>query len=341
MMNKEALKYSRLFGGLALMLTLVIGFSGSANGQAKVGSTGMQSLELEPSARGMAMGGAFTAVVDDASAIFYNPAGLPYLYSKEAMFTHIELPAGINLEFFSVGLPLESIGGVLGIGGSFLTTGAIPLTTYENPRGLDAFGNQQYFDAGEYAVTVSYGRYLTDRFSVGFTMKYITSELADVRASGWAADVGTLYNTGFRDFKVGMAITNFGPDMKHLQTDTPLPINFHFGAAINVIEADNHLAVFSMEGSHPSDNLEKYNMGMEYWFQDKYALRIGARLNNDVDADFRIENGAILRDAGIGITAGGGLRLPFGEERELRVDYAYQDYKILSEVHRFTFSLVF
>ena len=257
------------------------------------------------------------------------------------MFTHIEMPAGVNLEFFSVGLPLESIGGVLGIGGTFLTTGDIPLTTYENPLGIDQNGNQQYFDAGEYAMTVSYGRYLTDRFTVGFTMKYIVSELADVRASGWAADVGTLYNTGFRDFKVGMAITNFGPDMRHSEADTPLPINFHFGAAINLIEAEDHLAILSMEGSHPSDNLEKYNGGIEYWFQDKYALRVGARLNNDINAKFGIENGAITRKPGVGLTAGAGLRLPIGQEREIRIDYAYQDYEILTQVHRFTFSVVF
>ncbi|MBN4076200.1 PorV/PorQ family protein [Gemmatimonas aurantiaca] len=336
--------FSKRSQHLLATLTIALTFTAVTNSevfaQAKVGSTGFQSLELEVSARGMAMGGAFTAVVDDISAVFYNPAGLPYLFYKEVMVTHIALPAGINMEFIAIGLPLESIGGVLGISGTFLSTGDIPYTTYQNYDGTDAFGNRQYFDAGERSLAISYGRYLTDRFSVGFTMKWLSSDLADVRATGWAADVGTLYNTGFRDFKVAMAITNFGPDMTHLQAPTPLPINFHFGASINAIESDDHLAIFSMEGSHPSDNLEKYNIGMEYWFLDKYALRGGVRLNNDLDAEFKIEDGAIGRKSGAGLTFGAGMRLPMGDERELRIDYAYQNYQILTEVHRFTFSLI-
>lgn len=334
-------KRSRFFlATLTLALTLTALADTDVFAQAKVGSTGFQSLELEVSARGMGLGGAFTAVVDDASAVFYNPAGLPYLFYKEVMLTHITLPADINMDFFAIGLPLESIGGVLGISGTFLSTGEIPLTTHENHDGVDEFGNQAFFDAGERSLAISYGRYLTDRFSVGFTMKWLTSDLSDVRATGWAADVGTLYNTGFRDFKVAMAITNFGPDMRHLEDPAPLPINFHFGASINAIESDDHLAIFSMEGSHPSDNLEKYNIGMEYWFQDKYALRGGARLNNDLDATFGIQDGGIVRDPGVGLTFGAGLRMPISEEREVRIDYAYQDYSILTEVHRFTFSLV-
>jgi hypothetical protein len=329
-----------ILGALTLTLTLTALANTPVFAQAKVGSTGFQTLELEVSARGMGMGGAFSAVVDDVASVFYNPAGLPYLYAKEIMLTHVTLPADINLDFFAIGLPLESIGGVLGISGTFLRTGDIPLTTHENFNGEDAFGNQAYFDAGERYLALSYGRYLTDRFSVGFTMKWLTADYSDVRSTGWAADVGTLYNTGFRDFKVAMAITNFGPDLRFLEDPTPLPINFHFGASINALQSDDHLAIFSMEGSHPSDNLEKYNIGMEYWFQDKYSLRGGARLNNDLDATFDIIEGAIIRETGVGLTFGAGMRVPVGEEREVRIDYAYQDYNILTQVHRFTFSLV-
>ncbi len=333
------MQHKRLTHALAavtLAFSSIALFSTVAHSQAKVGSTGMQSLELEVSARGMAMGGAFTAVVDDVSAVFYNPAGLPYLFYKEAMFTQVVLPSNLNLSFFAIGLPMESIGGVLGLSGSFLSTGDILETDYNYPTGTGRF-----FSAGEYSLALSYGRYLTDRFSVGFTMKYLGSDLADVSANGWAADIGTIYNTGFRDFKVAMSITNFGPDMTHIESSTPLPISFHFGASINVIESADHLAILSMEGSHPSDNLEKYQGGMEYWYHDKYALRGGVRINQDLDSDFAIVDGAIQRKAGVGLAFGAGLRLPFGEEREMRIDYAYQDYQILTEVHRFTFSLVF
>ncbi len=78
--------------------------------QAKVGTTGAQFLELGVSARAMGMAEAFTAVADDISAVYYNPAGLTSLYGKEAGFTYIKMPADISYTFGAIGLPLESIG---------------------------------------------------------------------------------------------------------------------------------------------------------------------------------------------------------------------------------------
>ncbi|HWR84225.1 MAG TPA: PorV/PorQ family protein [Candidatus Deferrimicrobium sp.] len=304
----------------AMALALAIGLSpAQVQAQAKVGTTGTQFLELGVSARAMGMGEAFVAIADDISSAYYNPAGLTYLYGREAAFTYIRMPADINYGFAALGLPLEAIGGVLGIGMYGLSSGDIEETDYARaPTGRTFVWN-------DYALAVSYGRYLTDRFSVGLTVKYIGQFVHDYSANGWAADVGTLYNTGFRGFKIGMAITNFGPDMTFIRNAFPLPINFKFGGAINVIEGGDHLVTFAAEGAHPSDNLEEYNSGVEYVYKDNFVLRSGWRFNYDLD----------------GFTAGGGLRLPFGEDRELRVDYAFQDFGILTEVHRFTMIMAF
>ncbi len=290
--------------------------------QAKVGTTGAQFLELGVSARAMGMAEAFVAVADDISAAYYNPAGLTYLYGREAAFTYIKMPADINYGFAALGLPLESIGGVLGIGVYALSSGDIIERTYFSG---EEKGTGRVFAWNDFSLAVSYSRYLTDRFSVGITVKYVGEFVHDYSANGWAADVGTLYNTGFRGFKIGMVITNFGPDMKFIKNAYPLPINFRFGGAINVIEGVDHLVTFATEGSHPSDNLEKYNSGLEYVFKERFILRAGGRFNYDVD----------------GFTLGGGLRLPFGEEGELGFDYAFQDFGVLTEVHRFTMIIAF
>ncbi|MFH1373495.1 MAG: PorV/PorQ family protein [bacterium] len=300
--------------GLAVMLSPV-----TVRAQAKVGTTGAQFLELGVSARAMGMAEAFVAVSDDISSVYYNPAGLTYLYGREAAFTYVQMPADIGYGFAALGLPLESIGGVLGISAYGLSSGSIDETDYNRiPTG-------QTFTWTDMALAVSYGRYLTDRFSIGVTVKYVHEKVHSYSANGWAADVGTLFNTGFRGFRIGMGITNFGPDMKFIQNAFPLPINFKFGGAINVVEGDNHLVTFALEGSHPSDNLEKYNTGIEYIFMDRFILRTGGRFNYNVD----------------GFTAGGGLRLPFGEEGELGFDYAYQDFGVLTEIHRFTMTMAF
>jgi len=290
--------------------------------QAKVGTTGAQFLELGVSARAMGMAEAFVAVADDISSAYYNPAGLTYLYGREAAFTYIKMPADINYGFAALGLPLESIGGVLGIGVYALGSGDIIERTYLSG---EEKGTGRVFAWNDFSLAVSYSRYLTDRFSVGITVKYVGEFVHDYSANGWAADVGTLYNTGFRGFKIGMVITNFGPDMKFIKNAYPLPINFRFGGSINVIEGVDHLVTFATEGSHPSDNLEKYNSGLEYVFKERFILRAGGRFNYDVD----------------GFTLGGGLRLPFGEEGELGFDYAFQDFGVLTEVHRFTMIIAF
>ena len=306
---------------VAISLTSPVVFS-----QAKVGTTGAQFLELGVSSRAMAMGEAFTAVVDDISAVYYNPAALTSLYGYEASFTLISMPADVSYSFFGFGMPLESIGGVIAISGYALSSGDIIETTYGNGVVSPTVrGTGRTFSWTDLALGFSYGRYLTDRFSIGFTVKFIQETAAIFTSNGWAADVGTLYDTGFRGFKIGMVITNFGGDMRFERVDYPLPINFKFGASINVIEQVDHFVTFAAEGWHPSDNLEKYNTGVEYTFKDMVSLRAGARFNYDVD----------------GLTAGGGLRLPFSEDQEIRIDYAYQDFGILTEVHRFTLSFAF
>ncbi len=311
---------------IILAVCLAMAMSSSVMGQAKVGTTGAQFLELGVSARAMAMGEAFTAVVDDISAVYYNPAALTTLFGKEATFTYINMPADVGFGFVGAGLPLESVGGVVGVGIYGLTSGDIIETTYE--RGVVSptlAGTGRTFAWRDMAVGLSYGRYLTDRFSIGFSVKYINESVHDYSSNGWSADVGTIYDTGFRGFKIGMAITNFGPDMRFINVNYPLPINFKFGASINVIEQVDHYVTIAAEGWHPSDNLEKYNVGVEYVFKDMFALRAGSRFNYDVD----------------GLTAGGGIRVPFNEEQEISIDYAYQDFGILTQVHRFSLSFAF
>ncbi|MFH1688117.1 MAG: PorV/PorQ family protein [bacterium] len=306
---------------LLLLVCAVWLLPSSVSAQAKVGTTGAQFLELGVSARAMGMAEAYTAVADDISAVYYNPAGLTSLYGREAMFTYISMPADVGYGFISYGMPLESVGGVLGLAAYGLTSGEMDEYLATSPPD----GSGRTFSYNDLAVSASYGRYLTDRFSIGFTVRYIGEFVHDYSANGWSADVGTSYDTGHRGFKIAMAISNFGPDLTMDRLPYPLPINFKFGGCINVIEDDEHMVLFAAEGSHPADNLEKYNAGLEYTFKDMFSLRVGRRFNYDED----------------GFTAGGGLSLPYGEDREIKVDYAWQDFGVLTQVHRFTVGFAF
>ena len=305
----------------AVLVAAALLLPGQVRAQAKVGTTGAQFLELGVSARAMGMAEAYIAVVDDISAGYYNPASLTQLYGREAAFTHINMPADVSYNWAALGMPLESVGGVVGIAMYALSSGDMVERTW----GQAVEGTGRTFSWNDYAFSMSYGRYLTDRFSIGATVRYVGEFAHDFNAQGWSADVGTCYDTGHRGFKIAMVITNFGPDLKMIDNAYPLPINFKFGGSINVIDGYDHLLTFSAEGAHPADNLEKYNAGLEYTFKDRFVLRGGGRFNYDVD----------------GFTAGGGVRWPLGEDREIGFDYAYQDFGILTEVHRFTMMLAF
>jgi len=306
-----------------LVCSLLFLFSPAlAFGQAKVGTAGAQFLKIGVSARAVGMGEAFLAISDDASAIYYNPAGLVQLSGLEVMASHIDYPADINYEFLGVAYP--RFGGVWGLGLYMLNSGDMSLNDYFHPLDEDPYSSGQTFTAKEYALALSYGVSLTDRFSVGLTFKFIDQLYETERASGWAADVGTLYNTGFRGFKIAMAISNFGPDLKFIQQSYPLPMSFKFGGSMDVISRGSHKATIGLEGSHPNDNLEKFNGGVEYWYNNLLALRVGKRFANDTG----------------GFCAGSGLKIDLSGLK-LGFDYAYHDFGHLDQIHRLSASVKF
>jgi hypothetical protein len=305
----------------SLVLLLLLLLPSAALCQSKVGQAGAQFLEIGVSARAVALGNAFTAVSDDGTAVFYNPAGLTQLDQKEIVLTHISYVADINYEFAVVALPLYSFGGTLAFSFYALDAGDILETTYQNSLGTE----DRTFTAQDHALGVSYARSLTDHFSIGVTWKFIEERYAEERSMGWAADVGTTFDTGYRGIKMSMVISNFGPDMRFITEDYPLPINFKFGGTFNLLEGANHRATFSAEGSHPSDNLESYNMGMEYSYSEKYALRIGQKFQEA---------------SASGIALGAGLRLPISDYN-LGIDYGFHDFGLLRNIHMFTVSMRF
>lgn len=308
------------FQQIALAGLIAATLSATAHAQDKVGTTGAQFLEIGVSPRADALGGAFTAIADDASAIYYNPAGLVQLENRQIMLSMIDYPADISYSFVGVAFPV-GIGGVIGFGYYGLDAGDIDVTTPLYPNGVDGWT----FGAKDYALSLSYGRFLTDRFSLGMTVKIVDELYEEERATGWAADVGTQYNTGWRNFKITMLLANFGPDMRFITQDYPLPINFKFGGALDVLDGPGHHAILAIEGSHPADNREKYNMGLEYTFRDFASFRVGQRFEHDIG----------------GMSLGGGVNFNMSEKYKARIDYGYQDFGVLSEIHRFALTVDF
>jgi hypothetical protein len=329
---------------LVTALAFLLGLPALTYGQAKVGTSGAQFLEIGVSSRAIGMGEAFVGLADDASALYYNPGGTALFENYEIMYTHVDYPADIQYEFIGAVLPTPQFYGNLGFAAYWLHTGDMNVTSYAHPE-----GNGQTFSAGDLALGATYAPSLTDHFSIGLTLKYIHSFLEVETASGWALDVGTYYNSGYRNFTICMMIANFGPDMKFIRETYPLPIDFRFGTAINVIEGENNKLTWSVQASRPSDNLEKFNTGLEYWFNDMFALRAGKKFQYDYfDSGILPQNledtspfdGRKKFNLTSGFTFGFGVRVPVSTAN-MQIDYAYQDMGFLDTVHRFSFDIKF
>ncbi|MFQ6618401.1 MAG: PorV/PorQ family protein, partial [Fidelibacterota bacterium] len=175
----------------------------------KAGTNAGQFLKIGVGARATAMGGAFVATADDATAIYWNPAGLASLQRNEALFLHIQWLADIKYNFVGIAVPSKYIGGTFGLFATSLSVPEDEVRTVYEPEGTG-----EKFDASDVAVGFSYARNLTDRFSLGFNAKFIKQRIWTMSSSAAALDIGTLFRSQFKDLKIGISMSNFGTKTK-------------------------------------------------------------------------------------------------------------------------------
>jgi len=316
----------------------------SAGEFSKVGTAGAQFLKVGMGARYVGMGEASVACVNDAYAMYWNPAGLTGLSSTNLSLTNVDWIGDVQLNHISLGKPLGDYS-AFGLSVTALSMGEMEVTTVEEPEGTG-----ETFTASSYCLSLGYARKMTDRFSVGLSGKYIWERISEERASGFAFDFGTLFYTGFRSLRMGMNIANLGPEMKmdgpelsayldpqpensnyddvksKLAVDPyDLPLTFRFGMAYDVIESPESKLTVSMEAKHPNDNTQQASLGGEYLWKELFSLRAGYKFNYEEE----------------GLTFGGGVKLKAGEKTNLDINYAWADFSRLQSVHRFSLGFEF
>lgn len=333
---------------IALILAFVLVAPSLVRAQDKVGTTGVQFLKISPTARGVGLADAMLPIANDASTLWYNPAGMTNLKHRELVLSHTNYPAGIAYDYIGMVQPLLGAGAAFGVQVYGLFTDEMDETTPEHP-----YGTGRTFTASDMAAGVSYAQKLTKKFAVGGTVKYIQENLADEVARGWGVDVGTYYDTNWKSLRIAMLISNFGPDMDFINSPFPLPMVFKFGVAANLVEKANNRLTLTFEGDHPNDNREVYMYGFEYAFKETVFLRFGHKTNGMKRATMEefaddpegenpfleypliTEEGSFNFDA---LTFGGGLKIPgIG----LNVDYAYSKIAFFGSLHRFTLGYTF
>lgn len=288
----------------------------------KVGTLGGQSLKIGVGARAAGMGEAYVAIADDATAVYWNPAGIARLSGQSISINHTSWPANVLFDQAAYVFSVKWIPGMLGVNVRALTMSRDIVRTTYLPEGTG-----ETFDAGEWAYGLSYARALTDKFSAGFSINYVQTGLADVKGTSTTFDFGTLYDVGVLGAKIGMAIQNVGSDMTFIDEKVKMPVFFRVGGSAALMQSGESRLLTSAEFTHPPDNSEKLNLGAEYGFRDYLFLRGGYKLNYDTE----------------GLTAGIGVKFPLTviKSSVARLDYAYQDMKFLSDAHHVSLNVSF
>jgi len=149
----------------------VYGQFGNTQTITKTGTTAASFLKIGVDARGTGMGNAFVAMEGDVSSIYWNPAGLTNVKSVQSKYINCQWLAGIQINYLSVALNL----GKMGITGLAITSLQVPddiIRTVSQPEGTG-----ERFNAADLAVVLAYSRHLTDKFSIGSNVKYISERI--------------------------------------------------------------------------------------------------------------------------------------------------------------------
>lgn len=151
-------------------------------------------LRFGGGARAMAMAGAYTALSDEGTAVFWNPAGLSQIDRLHLQFMYNNLfLQGASYSFFSTAYPVYHFPGsdsktTVGFGWAGMNSGSFKRRDVGgNPIGTFSESRNAFF------FPVAYD-YINDvgRFSFGARYIYFTHNFADYSAGGSEFDVGFL-----------------------------------------------------------------------------------------------------------------------------------------------------
>jgi hypothetical protein len=285
------------------------------------GITSADFLNLEINPRVIALGGAQTAVIDDASSINSNPAGLMEIPRFSIMLSRSQYVQDINYQFISYAqrLNYDSV-----IALSYFTTdiGSIEQTDIDqNIKGK--------FSPKDKVITVGYSRGITefsDRetdVSMGVAYKYIDSTIYH-SAKATAFDLGIkVFKFTYIPYKLSFVMQNLGSGLRYDQESVPIPMKFKIGGA-----------------AYPFPNL-MFATDFVIPKNDSYYINLGSELNlkTGENASFALRGGIDTQKSRNGV---GGFSFGFGLNLKfLSIDYSFSSMKDLGNSSNISISFDF
>lgn len=269
------------------------------------GTTSLSFLKIGVGAQMAAMGDCGTALAHDATATYWNPARLLGFHGMDVSLGHNEWIQGVRYEQASWA---ASTGGVaLGLSASGLYTSDLELRDGATEQPLETF------TAYDFAFGASLAYRFGSNLETGVTYKRLYERIYIDHGSGWAWDLGAAYETPLKGLRAAGAITNLGPSFKLVSQGYRLPTTFKLGLGY---EPERRLwggkGTAGLDLVKAVDNSLKVQVGGEYWFREKLAIRAGYKFHSETE----------------GLTTGAGFRLS-----RMLLDYAFVP-NLLGATHR-------
>lgn len=342
---------SNLARVLAIILIVILSNkTGIAQDVSKSGTSAAHFLEIGVGAAANGMGGAFVSIANDASALYWNAGGVANIQKYELLVVHTNWIADTKFDYAGLVVPLGNIG-TLGFSFTSLSMDDMKVTTVEMPDGTGEF-----FSAGDKAFGITYAKNLTDRFSIGFTAKYIQQSIWHMNASAFALDIGTLFRTDLLGgMTIGASLSNFGTPMKMEGRDSryfirlddtkqgsseriptniemdewELPLIFQIGLSANAVNTEDYRLTLAVDAIHPSNNYQSVNVGGELAFMEFLFIRGGYKSLFLLDSE-----GGLVFGLGVNSTM-------LFSATIVKFDYAFRDFGRLQNVHTFALAIRF
>jgi|GEM_PF-740726 len=257
-------------------------------------------LLINPEARYAALAGAATAIVNDVSALYYNPAGLANCN---------EFCAGANYGTLYSNSEIYFAGAVR----NFKHRGSLGTGLYLYNIDLNINGNDltaSDFSYYHMYVSVGYGYHLTRKIALGVSVKYIYSNAPNYTSEssqssnlgkGLACDLGiqitnllpflTIGRKAKSGLSLGVALCNLGPAIKYRNDITSyrsdLTQRLRIGSAWHLLSTDLFMAKicydFIKEYSRSvyTDPLNRHLIGCAFSFFNRYFIHSGLEANEN------------------------------------------------------------
>lgn len=279
------------------------------------------------SARSAALGGAFVSIPDDPSAVFFNPASVSTLKSRNFSFTFFKHVLDVNSGSVSYLRKFDNVGN-FAFAATYTNYGSFDRTNSDGQL-IGTFG------ANDFALGVTYSNILDTNFYYGATAKIISSNIDKYSSLAVAIDFGLLYLIPEKNTSIGFSILHTGTQLKTFDgTRESLPLDVRIGISHRLrglpLLLNFNFYNLSEETRKFFDRFLKFSIGGEFYFGENVNLRFG------YDNNIRKYSGTSKDKEFIGFSAGIGLIF-----KEFNLDYGVSQIGASAIFHKFSLYLSF